>query len=221
LASDRGRCATLVSSAKHATPQGAGWTSRSQPGAREPWVLKEVSERSRERKNAHAKVRTQDRSATSGTVDKEPPGNKASVIHPSEGQTTSGRDVARRHSLARGSDGRAVRQRTSPSGQQALLGRTTDTAKSSGENPGGPRKRASEHLGASPGAHFGPEATASSCVSLEKSKAKAQGDPRRSGAKDHERLAERGVNLSLRRCEAEYLKDQDIASQGRRGRGNP
>jgi len=44
---------------------------------------------------------------------------------------------------------------------------------------------------------------------------------RQSGAKDHERLADGGVNLSLRRYEAEYLKGQDIASEGRRGRGNP
>lgn len=44
---------------------------------------------------------------------------------------------------------------------------------------------------------------------------------RQSGAKDHERLAERGVNLSLRRYEAENLKGQDVASEGRRGRGNP
>lgn len=54
LASDRGRCATLQS-AKHATPKGAGWTSRSQPGACEPWALKEVSGRSRERENARSR----------------------------------------------------------------------------------------------------------------------------------------------------------------------
>jgi len=32
---------------------------------------------------------------------------------------------------------------------------------------------------------------------------------------------QRGVNLSLRRYETEYLKDQDFASEGRRGGGNP
>jgi len=44
---------------------------------------------------------------------------------------------------------------------------------------------------------------------------------RSGGAKGHERLADGGDNLSLRRYEAEYLKDQDLASKGRRGRGNP
>lgn len=52
------------------------------PGAQrasEPWVLKEASGQT-------ANARTPKRNAALGRAEQEPPGNKTSVIHPSEGQ---------------------------------------------------------------------------------------------------------------------------------------
>lgn len=220
MASDGGRCATLPNSAKHATPQGAGWTSRSQPGASEPWVLKEVSGRPRERKNA----RTQRNFGHGEQGVAEQQGLMHSTVGGARNLRKGRRSTINAAHTAM-TDGQS-------GGASATQDRTTNTDSAQAKAWARPRKRVSARQGASPERHFErqPLATVSETLTGASSHGRkldvagriAQGvldraEPqglaktsrvRRSGAKDHERLAERGVNLSLRRYETEDLAER-------------
>jgi hypothetical protein len=130
--------------------------------------LKEASGRTRERKNAATK-------RSFGHGDKEAPGNRTSAIEPSEGQKTSGRDVARRTapSIRRGRTGNKTRVKACELQDDQGIGHVQKR-----------RQKRPEHPMRKHGRHRGPTL-----------QGKNPRGNRRSGAKGHERLAEKEVNL--------------------------
>jgi len=169
-------------------------------------VLKEVSERWRERKNA--KTQRNFGHGGQGTA------GQQSLSHPSVGGAQNLRKG--RHSTNNAS---AVSQETLRTDAETAKPRAyavwqdDQNRQRSGESLDAPTQTRECQQRRKPEQHFESESTGSLGASSETAENGSRKE-RRSGAKDHERLAERGVNLSLRRYEAEYLKSQDSASEG-------